>query len=139
MPNLLRLVEETKEPKRDFVAEAGFDVVAHDKAIGDIGNLPKPLAVSAYFKRPFAVHEEIALSGEDDLMVFPELVAEERLAQRTRICVLNQGMHEIRVVALDFFRLGQVLERLALGREKREKPGAFKRGKHFESLRPLRS
>ena len=55
-------ITKTKQPKRDFVAEAGLKVVAHDKAVGNIGNLSKPLAALAYLKRPFAVHTPCASS-----------------------------------------------------------------------------
>jgi hypothetical protein len=52
----------TNQPKWDFVAEAGLKVVAHDKAVGNVCNLSKPLAALAYLKRPFAVHTPCASS-----------------------------------------------------------------------------
>ena len=59
-----RSIQKTKQPKRDLVAEAHFDVIVYDTAVGQVLDLVKPLAFPADLERPFAVNKKITTLRE---------------------------------------------------------------------------
>ena len=83
-------IQKPKEPERYLVAETDFDVIVHDIAVRDIGYLREPFALASDLERPFAVHKKVTTFRENGGMIFPDLAAKKRLAQRSKA-----GFHPI--------------------------------------------
>ena len=54
-------IEESEEPKWDFVANAHLDIVVCDKAVGRVLYLPKRLALASNLEKPLPVNQKISL------------------------------------------------------------------------------
>ena len=80
MNDYASLVQKTKQPERNLVADANFNVVRRDVGIRHVLYLRESLARSAYLEQMLSVHKKIALRRIGHVMSDPQLVEEESLA-----------------------------------------------------------
>ena len=82
----------SKMPKRKDVPIAVFNVIFHDKAIFDFGELFFPLALSSDFEG-LSINKKIRDFGREDFLVDLHLRQEKRLPKITYVgLVFRQGV-----------------------------------------------
>ena len=70
-------------------------------------------------------------------MIFRQPVQEERLAGRALVDPRDEGVHQVRVLAIDLLWLGEVLQRRSATLKKRKKSATGKRLEYLDAGIPV--